>query len=430
MVAQEFLRQECRNLRALLEKTLRYEYGPVGSKDFYDECVTRLDFLEQEIGASTDLLSLGQNTWLLNDLAQLICRLERSSISEYSWPFVHELKKIATAICTEDTLAGTDIPNKIYVLADGGLDSYRIHPEQRRPSYTHSRLLTIVFPKSLKQFVLLHAILGHELGHAIWRCSKHQKELKEHVEKHLKEGHFATPGDTAAHLFSSAVPQEVKDIIGHYNVDQPGMFQQFADWNAWCEEVLCDLIGLVIFGPSFIASECEMLYTLGYGGTAFGPKHPVPAWRLNYMLAGARILGYDTKPAASHTLAPIHDKFWLYMESFRKSDSWYNVFTDDQLRRALTGLKTLLGRYAPSEYSMPSEHRLEQLVQMLTRRIPPVGFSITPAGKLQCESVDFRHILLAGWMVKASHPEIPVLILNQLCEHAIMQQRAIDISLA
>ncbi|HUB91919.1 MAG TPA: hypothetical protein VMA74_19515 [Dyella sp.] len=432
VVAQEFLLQECKNLRDLLDKTLRYKYEYAESRIFYDECSERLASLERAIGATTDADALGHEVIHLNELADLICRLERSSISEHSWPFVHELKRIASAICTEDTLAGSNTPNEIYVLADGGLHTYRIHPEDRRPSYTKKRLLTIVFPKSLKHFVLLHSILGHELGHAIWRCSKHGSEMRQQVETHIREGVFASPAATAAHIYSHSAPSKEKTFLGACDPQMQAttLFQGFADWRAWCEEILCDLVGLVIFGPSFVASECELLSSMNPAMTGFGAQHPPTAWRLNYLLDGAKILGHDARPPVSHPLRADIDAFWAHLEDFRSTDPWYSIFTEDQLRRALNGMKALLSRYPPAEYPIPTFERLEHLVPMLKRKIPPVGFRIANDGSLNCENVDFRHILFSGWITKASQPTMPVDKINQLCEHAIMQQIAVDISLA
>jgi len=169
---------------------------------------------------------------------------------------VEQLKKIATAVCIEPSLSGINTPPKIYVLADGGLDAYAMYAERSRPSASKQRLLTIVFPKSLKHFVLLHPILGHEVGHAIWRCSKHQGELDSQVITELKVagGVFSDRNATAAHLFSPAAPQAAKDYLSLLN--QHGIFQNnffgWADWDAWIEEILCDLIGLTTFGPALL----------------------------------------------------------------------------------------------------------------------------------------------------------------------------------
>src|SRR5690606_18264266 len=145
MAAKQFLLQECSNVRHLLNATLKHQYGLDGSREFFEECSTRLEYVTHSMqraapGDSTGLRALGAQ---LNDLSWLICRIERSSLGEYSWPFVECLKEIANAICTEDTLQGKDIPPKVYVLADGGLDKYAIFPEQKRPSASKRLILTI-----------------------------------------------------------------------------------------------------------------------------------------------------------------------------------------------------------------------------------------------------------------------------------------------
>ena len=102
MSAKEFLIQECENLKSVLEETLRYKYGPGGSREFFEECEIRRDFIAQEIKNTNenDFSVLQEQGQLLNELSALISRIERSSIGEYSWPF-----------------------------SDGGLDTYRIYPE-------------------------------------------------------------------------------------------------------------------------------------------------------------------------------------------------------------------------------------------------------------------------------------------------------------
>ena len=176
MSSKAFLLQECENVRDLLENTLRHDYGVDSSRHFFDECSTRLGSLESEIAATleTDVSMLSTLGRFLSELAELICRIERSSLGEYSWPFVEELKRISSAVCRESTLYNSNSNPHVYVFAEGGLSSYAIYTEVGRPSFCQQRLLTIVFPKSLKNFVLLHPILGHELGHAIWQVSKHR----------------------------------------------------------------------------------------------------------------------------------------------------------------------------------------------------------------------------------------------------------------
>lgn len=133
---KDFLLLECDGVKRVLHETLRYDYGGDGSRDFFEECEIRLDFIRNEIEQTdvSDHLALQNGGALLIELSDLISRIERSSLDEYSWPFVEELKEIALAICTEATIKNPHTPPKVHVLSDGGLDKYAIYAEPKRPS--------------------------------------------------------------------------------------------------------------------------------------------------------------------------------------------------------------------------------------------------------------------------------------------------------
>lgn len=431
MTPKAFLLQECRNVAALLDQTLRHEYGLDGSQDFYDECVTRLKFIEGQISAAIDADALGQWGVELNDLSKLICRIERSSLGEYSWPFVEQLKKMANAICIENSASGK--PSKIYVLADGGLDAYSIFPEPKRPSHRNRLLLTVVFPKSLKHFVLLHSILGHELGHAIWRCSKHEHAIRKDVLAKFVgvPGIFADAASTLAHIYSVAAPPEVQAqlrMMADHGVNQANFFQ-WANWESWIEEILCDLVGLVSFGPSFVAAQCHLLPSINPNIHGFGPNHPSTGWRINLILRGAAILGFDALPPQNHPGHASVQEFWTKMYASRAALPWADVLTDDQLTDALIGVSGLLLQHPPAGYAHPNSDVVWNLVSSLQRGVPPVGFSLSQEGAPDCEHRDFRDILYAGWIASVQQQAPSFELVNRLCEHGIMQQAAIDIQL-
>jgi hypothetical protein len=436
MGAKAFLLLECTNVQELLAQTLRYEYGLDGSREFFEECANRLEFIRTVLNstAEADVAALSASGSDLIDLAGLICRIERSSLGEYSWPFVEELKKIAIAICTEPSLLGGSTPPKVYVLADGGLTAYAIYPETKRVSASKRLILTIVFPKSLKHFVLLHPILGHEVGHAIWRCSKHQGYIQTKVLAHIKEasGKLSDRDATRDHIFATTAPSNLKtflDELESYGINQGNLFS-WASWDAWIEEILCDLIGLAIFGPGFVAAHCELLYGLDPSGYRFGPEHPPVAWRVNMILKGASILGFDEPIAASDpNIGNMVQQFWSQMHAAKADDCWYDVFTNAQLAGALSEIRALVEAYPPSAYIPPSPASLEALLGMLARQVPPVGFTFDDGGRPELRRNDFRHTIYAGWVIAKQSGAIDFDLINRLCQHGIMQQGAIDRSL-
>jgi len=436
MSSKEFLRQECKNIKDVLEETLRFKYGLDGSKEFFEECETRRTFIESEINnvPESDYSSLEDIGININELSGLISRIERSSLGEYSWPFVEELKKIAIAVCRESTLIGNDTPPKVYVLSDGGLDAYRIYTEPNRPRVSRRRILTIVFPRTLKYFVLLHPILGHEVGHAIWRCSKLQYELKKIVQEELIDsgGKFESPASTASWIYDKNSPLAIKNylsFLSKHGINDANLFH-WADWEAWKEEILCDLIGLLSFGPSFVAAHCELLYALAPTGASFGDEHPPVGSRIKMVIRAANLLGYnDTSGLSDGDYKEGVNKFWTNLDARKQDDPWYDIFSDQQLISVMERISTLLGQYPPALYQETTPEVLSALFNKVQKQVPPVGYEINEDGLGICKKVDFRNILYVGWIAKQQIPDMPFLKLNQLCEYAILQQRGIDIFL-
>ncbi|TAM46182.1 MAG: hypothetical protein EPN55_06155 [Gammaproteobacteria bacterium] len=435
MGAKEFLLQECDNLKEVLEETLRYEYGIEGSREFYEECEVRLDYITQELRSThaNDHIQLVANCRLLEDLSALISRIERSSLGEYSWSFVEELKRIAVPVCAEATLKNSNSPPKIHVLSDGGLGAYSIFPEPNRPSASNKRILTIVFPRTLKHFVLLHSILGHEIGHAIWRNSKHQNRLRKIFNDTLINtgGKFSSANATADWIYDPAAPPEVVNYLatlGQVGVTKSNFFQ-WADWEAWKEEILCDLIGLLTFGPSFVAAHSQLLYALSPSGVGFGDEHPPVAARVNFILLGAKLLKYDSENLPIAPYNSIAVNFWVNLHSMAKTDPWYDLFDQSQLESALKEIGKLLNEYPPAHYQHPVSENITELVEQLLNKIPPIGHKVGADKLPRCYNVDFRHILYAGWIGTEHNSKIPFQKINRLCEHAIMQQRGIDLYL-
>jgi len=438
MNPKQFLEQECKNVKEFLKDTLRYKYGSNVSKKYFSECNNRLKYISDEIDNTDpkDLVGLHKNGSLLNELTGLISRIERSSLGNYSWPFVEQLKKISENICTEQTLLNPNTPPIFHIFSGEGLSSYAIYPEQNRVRVSKNRILTIVFPRTLKHFVLLHSILGHEIGHAIWRSQSHQHKLSQIMESQLfrSGGPFLDRKTTAEWLYSDDAPNEVKAQLNIFKnkfrqfktLTKDNFFDIFADWDAWKEEILCDFIGLLTFGPSFVAAHCQLLYAIVPSGINVGPKHPPVGFRVNLMLAASRILGYETidglpKGEILDTL----NKFWGELKGKKQTGTWFNPFSDEQIKNVLVELQNLIDSYPPASFELPQKELLEKLFLQLVSKVPPLGFEMSSDDPVLNE-VDFRHILYIGWIATHHHSQIPFDIINRLCEHAIMQQIGIN----
>ena len=461
MISKEFLLIECANLRSVLDETLGYNFGLEGTKEFYKEIKIRIDFVEDRLKniPATDVINLQPYPKQLIQISTLISRIERSRLGEYFWPFVTEFKKIAAAIWAQNERIDkpTDLtslesvdqsrilsksddssPPLMFVLSEGGLASYAIGIEVKKASTSRHQILTILFPRTLKHFVLLHPILGHELGHALYQVSKFSPQLNQIIDTLIASSEkLCTPDATLEWLFDDDAPNPYKlSLTAHCRANNlvKGNFLQSIKLSSWKEEILCDLIGLLIFGPSYLAAHITLIYSLDTSGFLIKPKHPIAGSRINLMLTAAKLLKYD-KIKLSKEYGSTASNFWKHMQSNRKTEPWYDLFAEEDLTIALDSLKKLLGSNELALYSNPSSKLIEPLVKQLTRLIPPVGYKVDMKKHTQCFQVDFRHILYAGWLAlehqlpdeedATKTKKIDFEILNRLCEHGIMQQIAI-----
>src|SRR3984893_1043508 len=127
----EFLREEHSNVDRALQETLRYDYGPEQSNEFYVECAARLGRIKKRIEpggvAESDRQSIAALLSDLGYIATLISLIERSRLGEFSWPFADELRALALILLAERNLFGDTSHPIIHVVADGR--GYRIRNE-------------------------------------------------------------------------------------------------------------------------------------------------------------------------------------------------------------------------------------------------------------------------------------------------------------
>ncbi len=436
MLPKQFLLSECKNLQTVLQETLRFDYGLDSSKDFYDECNLRLKFVTKEIHKTdeNDGVELMRHSLFLNRLSKLISRIERSSISEYSWPFVSAFKDITYQICKEERAEGLEDP-RIHVISQGGLASYMIYGEEESPTASNQKILTIVFPRTLKHFVLLHPILGHEIGHALLNMMKHSEKFQNIVDEHLlpKSNHFHSEESIAAWLYSPNAPDAIQLQLARLDsefdpsITEETFFKRFASISNWLEEILCDIIGVLIFGPSFIGAHTHLLPIADITGLTLSRQHPPTALRIHIMLQVADVLGWNTIKF-DRKVNPYAKAFWASVNSYRKTDAWYDVFPEACIKATLDAFQTYFSSFEHTLYPMHDKATIEKLCKQIFNLIPPVGSGYTTKGLPDCKDVDFRHILYAGWIASEFNPEqLDFSLVNRLCEHGIMQQRAISL---
>lgn len=428
-----FLEEECENIRRQLNDALRHDYGHEGSKDFYEECLVRLKHTRDSLAATSasELDKLAPIQRDLSDLSALISRIERSAYSEFSWPFAEELKELAQGLCTEKTLKG-DLPPAIHILSEGGLDAYAIWAERNRPKGALRKILTIIFPTTLKHSVLLHPILGHEVGHAIYAVPKHQSALKQLLAVSLvSAGPMQSPDEVDKWLLSATAPSGIKSLLAKNGLTSSPICDD--DVHAsWIEEFLCDFVGVVLFGPSFVAAQLSLLLGMVPDGMSFGWYHPPVITRINAVLDAAAYLKLNDTSALSGASKLTADKFWADAQGKRESNPWATVFTAKQVGDLVDGLVSLFASLVPQSSSVgaysgvANSSVFQRLFSSLTAGVPPAATTVAKDGAVDNVSVDFRDILYAGWLAHCAQVNgLSFHRVNRLCDLALLQQRAV-----
>lgn len=438
MNSKEFLLQECENVRATLQDVLRHDYAAGSSEEFYNEFCERLAFLESLLRPADpgDISALGTFAQEISLLSTLVHHMERSHTGEFPWPFTEYLQALATPLCKEH-LAENEGEPIIRVYAEGGLDTYQINLENDLSVLNVGRrIFTIVFPRTLRHHVLLHAIFGHEIGHAAWTIPKHRVYLLNKVLEPLRAlGPLNSTSQATAWLRDANAPDPIKELRSQYVDDEYTEIKR-NQLDSWFQEFMCDLFGLITFGGSFLAAHQTLLLALDPTGHRWGPYHPPYICRKAMLWHACRHLKWSEIPGRI-TESRFRGDMQGFLDKYvgpAAPGPWESVFTEAQVAQAVDALGPFLRDAGTSPFAIPQEGGLLDLVRMLRDQIPPCGSDLSGSESPVNRSVDFRDILFAGWLVAdgfamegdGGERYSQFLELNKLCEMGLLQQRAID----
>lgn len=424
----EFLAQECGNVSLALAETLRYDFGHGGADDFYDECRIRLGSIQNYIKtvAPSDVDALQILAYELSRLSRLIALIERSHVGEFSWPFANALRRLAVAVTTDLVPSSTPLADPgFFMSAEGGLTAYRMYPEQEPVTFLKikRKIFTINFPRTLKDHVLLHTILGHEIGHAAWTSPSTQSALKTSVLKPLVR--------TGPMQSVPSLRRWLRRSYGEATSEKTAANIR----DSWLEEIFCDLFGALTFGPCFFPAHKTLLCAIDPTGIEPGAEHPPNASRFDTVRKAFRYLGWADLSGFGSSVTR---QCWM---SFRQELStlphdiprFAVLFSRKQVEDAVDGLVGVLTQLHSSNYERINKQGLADIVDKLHRWMPPVAAKVTNASiALECH--DFRDILLGGWMVWygrdrlwSKKDQLSFSTINKLCDKAILQQEGVAI---
>ncbi len=442
----DFLREEFGSVKAALNETLRHDYGPSRrSKDYFDECSARLEFIENQIGEvrPDDGATIASLLNSLSALGSRICLIERSRLGEFSWPFATAIEEIAEKLFVRPSFKDkAPMPPIVHVIAEGM--HYQIVNDVQAP-FGHRRIMIVAFPRQLKHHVLLHSLFGHELAHTAAITSRTVagvdpgKIISVHVMDQFRNGPLYDELQATDWFRQPDAPEQVKAVIA----DEPSFSFRAESLSSWRIEIVCDLFGLLLFGPSFAAAHRMIL-----GPVSADPNrlvsdkstHPPFAVRRRAVTRAMKILGWDNPVCGANKprIREAEMKFLKYATEDSTS-TWPDVLSERQLRQCLDHLKKIFAPHAGVAFIRPNPSQLAELVDRLTLCRPPIVQRINAKGVPSVDEVKTYHCLYAGWTFWFGHEklrkarlskyprlrELDFLKVNRLCDHALLQQRAI-----
>lgn len=448
MQHRDFLVEEYDSVETALNETLRHDYGPSRSSDYFQECRTRLAEIKESIDENESMDGATVATLLrsLSALGSRICLIERSRLGEFSWPFAEAIREISVRLFVRTNLDGKDYPPIVHVIAEGM--HYQIVNDVQPPVGKH-RIMIVAFPRQLKHHVLLHALFGHELGHTAASTPRNVRNdpgriIATRVMGALSQGPLRDETQATAWLASKDAPSS---IAAQIKTVQNFKFRE--EWlRNWRTEIFCDLFGLLLFGPCFAAAHRMILEPLSADPASFDlnkSTHPPFSVRRHAIVRAIKLLGWD-KPvcASSHQLIREAETTFLTYATDIDADAgtWPDIFTDGQIGSAFAALNEIFSPHVHVAFSRPDPLQLAELVDRLTLCRPPIVQRLGEQGAPVVEDVKTFHCLYAGWTFWSGHEklhaakarEVPrlrklkFLEVNKLCQQALLQQCAIRLS--
>lgn len=446
MTPLEFLKVEFENVSLTLRETLRHDYGPAQSADYYRECAARLTIIKTNIAAlkPADAIKIHGTLNELSYVATFVSLIERSRLGEFSWPFADELRKVAKALLAEVTLGGDPVEPIIHVMSEG--EGYKIFYEaQVPPTSSTRRFLVVAFPRPLKHHVLLHTLFGHEVGHTAITATTTATVLQGKVLKALTASSPLKNVTTMnAWLNRADAPNNVKNELAAYTARTRLKFE-FNEENreSWLVELICDAFGLLLFGPAFLAAHHAYLLPLEPRPNTINvdeSTHPPFSIRHKFLIQLMKSAKWNT-PITSLADGNIYLAEKDFLDSLLQDthDNWAAFFTDAEIDEIVSEIKLLFQSYGSMSYEPASSTAIKALIKRLIRGSPPILDSIDASGKVHLESVRISQTLYAGWAYWAGREHLKLepnfipldfLSVNKLCDYALLQQRAIDLTIS
>ena len=165
-------------------------------------------------------------------------------------------------------------------------------------------------------------------------------------------------------------------------------------------ELVCDLFGLLLFGPAFAAAHRALLWPLHrtpYAVPLRDPTHPSYAVRHKTLVMAMEVLGWHKPVIAKGSFAEAEKEALKYIMT-NPYDRWAQPFDKRQIEDAIVGISDVLRDFGGHGYQKPSEKTGNEVVTRLVNRTPPIVADVSVDGSPVLSKTAMAHTLYAGWI--------------------------------
>jgi hypothetical protein len=257
--------------------------------------------------------------------------------------------------------------------------------------------------------ILLHSLLGHEIGHLL---ATRFVETPEH--RASLDAILASVGDLTWHYPNiQSLPQQLQ-----FKIRQTVVNEILEARRRGVEEIVCDLTAYLLFGPSALFAMDYLATPSDLDALPEGAYDFYPPWRLRlrtvYEVAQSEQI--PNLPDQIPTQKPFEFvrnavRYWLkrISDCVQLQSDWEALNADGMLSRAYRDLQPVLNsalsflntalsqaRYNPSAWKAEAPHLLERL-----------ALGVPPDEDQGGHRPDFRSAIVAGWLYRTARLSIP-----------------------
>jgi len=253
------------------------------------------------------------------------------------------------------------------------------------------QLVTVGFPGLVKERLLIHCVIAHELGHCLYVERKLENKLLPLVKPDEQKL------DTLVRELAARAPTALSEYITEVEIRSTFTRQINELAKLWVKELTCDALGYCLFGPAYLFAALDVL-TLAYAFDNDRGTHPPNRMRF--------LLLYEMLDKETDFLSILNQQVKSFLETWRsvtrsRAPQFTNPISDltgsailniyDRIINTATSAVGSAGPYSASENAT----ELQLLVQRAEALVLPNEL-IKNGSSLE---VKFQSVLNAGWLV-------------------------------